>query len=166
VRINESIRARQVRLIGLDGKQVGVVPIEEAYDLAQQSGLDLVEVAPDGKPPVCKIMDYGKFMYEQGKKEKRARKRQHVIHLKEIQLKPKINDHDYLIKLKRARDFLMKSHKVKVTVQFRGRELAHTETGQRLLDRMAADVGDVGTLEQKSRMEGRRLVAIFAPKAQ
>lgn len=143
---------------------MGIVPTEEAISQARESGLDLVEVAPDGKPPVCKIMDYGKYMYELSKKEKRARKRQHVVHLKEIQLKPKINDHDYLIKLKRARQFLERSHKVKVTVQFRGREMAHTEVGQRLLARMKDDLQEVGVLEQGGRMEGRRLVAIFSPK--
>jgi translation initiation factor IF-3 len=162
--MNESIRVAQVRVIGVDGSQVGIISTKEAIDMAREGGLDLVEVAPDVKPPVCKIMDYGKFMYEQSKKEKRARKKQHIVHLKEIQLKPKITDHDYLVKLKRARQFLEKSHKVKVTVQFRGREMAHTEMGKRLLHRMVADLQEFGALEQGERMEGRRLVAIFAPK--
>jgi len=134
-----------VRLIDDAGEQVGIVATRDALTMAQERGLDLVEVSPTARPPVCRIMDYGKFKYEQSKRERVARKKQHVVHLKEVKLRPKIEDHDYLTKLQHARAFLEEKNKVKFTVTFRGREIAHPEMGQKLLIRVLGDLADLAS---------------------
>jgi translation initiation factor IF-3 len=163
VRVNRRIRVPKVRVIGSDGEQIGVLPTHEALDRAMEEELDLVEVSPNADPPVCRIMDYGKFMYEQSKKESQAKKKQHVVHLKEIKLRPKIEEHDYQFKKNHAEKFLTHKDKVKVTVLFRGREMDHRELGKRIMDRMAEDLSHVGTVERPALMEGRIMVMILAP---
>ncbi len=163
-RINERIRVPQVRVIGEDGAQLGILAVREALSLAQEKSLDLVEVSPTARPPVCRIMDYGKFKYEQSKRERKARKKQHVMHLKEVKLRPKIDDHDYGFKLQHARDFLTARDKVKFTVTFRGREMAHQELGHAMLQRVIADLADLAGPESIPRSEGRTLVMIMLPK--
>jgi translation initiation factor IF-3 len=163
-RINERIRVPQVRVIGPDGEQVGILATREALAKAREQGLDLVEVAPNSAPPVCRIMDFGRYKYEQNKKARKAKKRQHLMHVKEVKLRPKIEDHDYGFKMDHARKFLERHDKVKVTVTFRGRELAHTDLGRQLLDRVVADLTDVGVVESHMKMEGRTLVLIMVPK--
>ncbi|MGH7724674.1 MAG: translation initiation factor IF-3 [Candidatus Eiseniibacteriota bacterium] len=163
-RINERIRVPQVRVIGEDGAQLGILAVREALTLAQEKGLDLVEVSPTARPPVCRIMDYGKFKYEQSKRERKARKKQHVMHLKEVKLRPKIDDHDYGFKLQHAREFLTARDKVKFTVTFRGREMAHQELGHAMLQRVIADLADIAGPESIPRSEGRTLVMIMLPK--
>jgi translation initiation factor IF-3 len=165
-RINERIRVPQVRVIGDDGEQVGVLATREALALAQSKGLDLVEVSPTARPPVCRIMDYGKFKYEQNRRARKARKNQHVMHLKEVKMRPKIDDHDYSFKLQHARDFLAERDKVKFTVTFRGREMAHQEIGRQLVERIVTDLADVATVEQSARSEGRTLTMVVMPKPQ
>ncbi|WP_070121826.1 translation initiation factor IF-3 [Bacillus marinisedimentorum] len=161
--INESIRAREVRLIGANGDQIGVKTRQEALDMAANANLDLVLVAPNAKPPVCRIMDYGKYRYEQQKKEKEARKNQKIINLKEVRLSPGIEEHDYNTKLRNARKFLEKGDKVKASIRFRGRAITHKELGQRVLERLAEDCKDVSTIESKPKMEGRSMFLILAP---
>ena len=163
-RINERIRVPQVRVIGDDGEQVGVLATREALALAQSKGLDLVEVSPTARPPVCRIMDYGKFKYEQNRRARKARKNQHVMHLKEVKMRPKIDDHDYGFKLQHARTFLSERDKVKFTVTFRGREMAHQEIGRQLIERIVTDLADVATVEQSARSEGRTLTMVVMPK--
>jgi translation initiation factor IF-3 len=158
------IRIREVRLIDENGAQVGVVETGEARRRAYDAGLDLVEVSPDARPPVCKIMDYGKFKYEQSKRERKARKKQHVMHLKEVKLRPKIDDHDYDFKMTHAREFLTHRDKVKVTVTFRGREMAHQELGHQMLQKVIANLADIATPESIPKSEGRTLVMIMLPK--
>jgi translation initiation factor IF-3 len=138
----------------------------EALALAQEKGLDLVEVSPTARPPVCRIMDYGKFKYEQSKRERKARKKQHVMHLKEVKLRPKVAEHDYDFKVEHARQFLEKRDKVKFTVTFRGREMAHQEIGRELIQRIIAELADVATVEQSARSEGRTLTMVVMPKPQ
>jgi translation initiation factor IF-3 len=165
VRVNERIRTPQVRLIGPDGQQIGVVPVKEALAMAYERGLDLVEVStPANKPPVCKILDYGKYKYEQSKKKKAAKKKQHTVQLKEMRYRPKIEEHDYQFKTKKVREFLLNGFKVKVFVVFRGREMAHTEFGQKILERLQNELSDIALTEQKPKMEGRNLTAILMPK--
>jgi len=154
----------EVRLVGADGEMVGVVDIRAALDMAQQAGLDLVEVSPNADPPVCKILDYGKFKYEAQKKANAARKKQKVIEVKEIKMRPAIDDHDYDTKMRSVGRFLEEGDKVKVTLRFRGRELAHQELGMKLLERVRADVGDAAKVEQFPRMEGRMMTMVIAPK--
>src|SRR5438874_842863 len=156
-RVNERIRVPQVRVIGDDGEQVGVLPVREALTLAQSRGLDLVEVSPTARPPVCRIMDYGKFKYEQNRRARKAKKKQHVTQLKEIKMRPKIDDHDYGFKMDHARAFLAERDKVKFTVTFRGREMAHQEIGHRLIQRIVADLTEIATVESPARSEGRTL---------
>jgi translation initiation factor IF-3 len=144
-------------LISSDGQQVGLVPAEEGIKLAEQEGLDLVEISPDAKPPVCKVMDYGKYMYEIRKKEKDSKKKQHVIVLKEIRLRPRTEDHDLEFKIKHARKFLEQKNKVKFTVMFRGREMAYKEFGEELLDRVVENLEDIAKIESEKKLEGRRL---------
>jgi translation initiation factor IF-3 len=151
-------------VIGADGEQLGVMAPEEGLKLAQQAGLDLVEVAPMAKPPVCRIMDFSKYKYEQEKKEKEAKKKQHAIHIKEIRLKPKIGDHDYQVKLGFVKKFLERGDKVKVTLIFRGREMAHMELGTRVLDRLKTDIADVAQIEKPPLREGRAIIMIVGPK--
>jgi translation initiation factor IF-3 len=164
-RVNERIRVPQVRVIADDGTQLGILGAREALAMAQEKGLDLVEVSPTARPPVCRIMDYGKFKYEQSKRERKARKKQHVMHLKEVKLRPKIAEHDYSFKVELARDFLEKRDKVKFTVTFRGREMAHQELGHQMLQRVIADLAEVASPESIPRSEGRTLVMIMLPKA-
>jgi translation initiation factor IF-3 len=154
-----------VLLIDEDGTRVGVVPLREALALAEERGLDLVEVAPNAVPPVCRILDYGKFRYEQTKKEREARKHQKQAELKEVRLKPKTDDHDLEIKAKQARKFLLAGDKVKFTVRFRGREMAHPDIGREMLEQIAAELRDVATVEQRPLMEGRALSLLLAPSA-
>lgn len=164
VRINEKIRADTVRLIGPDGEQVGIVGVPEALGYADRLNLDLVEVAPMASPPVCKVMDYGKYRYEQEQKAKEARKRQTTISIKEIKLRPKIDDHDFDTKKGHVERFLNKGDKVKLTIMFRGRELVHPHLGERLLRRMADDLAEIGEVESEPNLDGRNMVMMLAPK--
>ena len=164
VRINEKIRADAVRLIGPDGEQVGIVSVPEALQYADRLNLDLVEVAPMASPPVCKVMDYGKYRYEQEQKAKEARKRQTTISIKEIKLRPKIDDHDFATKKGHVERFLKHGDKVKLTIMFRGRELVHPHLGERLLRRMAEDLVGVGEVESEPNLDGRNMVMMLAPK--
>ncbi|OFW58146.1 MAG: translation initiation factor IF-3 [Actinobacteria bacterium RBG_16_64_13] len=164
VRINEKIRAEAVRLIGPDGEQVGIVSVPEALSYADRLNLDLVEVAPMASPPVCKVMDYGKYRYEQEQKAKEARKRQTTISIKEIKLRPKIDDHDFGTKKGHVERFLKKGDKVKLTIMFRGRELVHPHLGERLLRRMAEDLADIGEIESEPSLDGRNMIMMLAPK--
>lgn len=163
MRVNEAIRAREVRLVDSEGKQVGIVPLEQARRRAEEAGLDLVEVAPDANPPVCKIIDYSKLQYELKRREREARKRQRHTDLKEVKMRPTIDRHDYEIKLRRIKEFLEVGHKVKVTIMFRGREMAHTERGRKLLEQVVADVGDRGTMYDRVVQVGRQQHMILAP---
>jgi len=152
-----------VRLIGVDGEQVGIVQLAEALRAARDADLDLVEIAPQADPPVCRIMDYGKHRYEQGQKEKEARKRQSQITIKEIKMRPKISDNDYKTKSGHVRRFLNDGAKVKATIMFRGREMTHTELGKGLLDRLADDMEDLATIEAYPKVDGRNMVMVLAP---
>jgi translation initiation factor IF-3 len=165
-RVNERIRVPQVRVIGDDGQQVGVLPVREALALAQSKGLDLVEVSPTARPPVCRIMDYGKFKYEQNLRARKAKKKQHHTHLKEVKMRPKIDDHDYDFKMRHAREFLGERDKVKFTITFRGREMAHTEIGHELMRKILAELTDIGIVESPPRQEGRSINAVVMPKQQ
>jgi translation initiation factor IF-3 len=162
-RINDRIRAPKVRLIGADGSQVGVVTRDEALGLAQDADLDLVEVAPNADPPVCKIMDYGKFKYQESIRAKEARKKQGHHTVKEIRFRPKIGIHDYETKKGRVVEFLNGGHRVKVTVMFRGREMHHTELGARLLERLVGDLDGIGSVEVASKLDGRNMSMMFSP---
>lgn len=153
-----------MRVIGSDGKQIGIMSTREALELAREEGLDLIEVAPDSDPPVCRIMDHGKYKYELNKRARESKKKQHIIHVKEIKLRPHIEEHDYQFKLKHAREFLEEGDKVKVTMIFRGREASHMELGQRVLDRMIEDLSDVSKVEKFPDVEGPSLVIVLAPK--
>jgi translation initiation factor IF-3 len=164
IRINERIRADRVRLIGPDGEQVGIVGVPEALDYADRLNLDLVEVAPMADPPVCKVMDFGKYRYEQEQKAKEARKRQTTISIKEIKLRPKIDDHDFDTKKGHVERFLKKGDKVKLTIMFRGRELVHPHLGEKLLRRMAEDLAEIGEIESEPNLDGRNMVMMLAPK--
>ncbi|HXE58596.1 MAG TPA: translation initiation factor IF-3 [Gemmatimonadales bacterium] len=164
VRVNRMIRISPVRVIGPGGEQLGVLPIEEALAAAQERGLDLVEVAPMARPPVVKIMDYGKYKFEEAKAARAAKKKQHVIHLKEVKFRPGIDDHDFEFKTRHTREFLQDGNKVKVTMMYRGRQMAHIELGKAVLDRVAAAVADVGKIEQEAKLEGRNMTMVLAPK--
>ncbi|GGH73004.1 translation initiation factor IF-3 [Compostibacillus humi] len=161
--VNEKIRAREVRLIDSNGEQLGVKSRQEALEIAQKRNLDLVLVAPNAKPPVCRIMDYGKYRYEQQKKEKEARKKQKVINIKEVRFTPGIGDHDFETKLKNARKFLEKGDKLKASVRFRGRAITHKELGQDVLNRLAEELKDIAVVETKPKMEGRNMFMMLAP---
>lgn len=162
--INEEIRDREVRLVDTDGSQLGVVPIDKAQQLAMDKNLDLVKIAPQAKPPVCKIMDYGKFRFEQAKKEKESRKNQKVIDIKEVRLSPSIDTHDFETKMNNAVKFLKGGDKVKVTVRFRGREVHHSSLGVQLLNKVEEYLAEYGTVEKKPKLEGRNMAMFFAPK--
>src|ERR671918_218688 len=162
-RINERIRAPQVRLVGSDGTQIGIVPVAEALRRAQEADLDLVEVAPQANPPVCRIMDYGKYKYERAMRQKEARKKQARVEVKEIKFRPKIDRHDYETKKGQVIRFLNAGNRVKVTIMFRGREMAHTELGQRILDRLVEDLDGLAIVEQPSKLDGRNMVMVLAP---
>jgi translation initiation factor IF-3 len=164
VRVNDRIRIPVVRVIGPDGEQVGILGIREALAYAQERQLDLVEVSPTAHPPVCRVMDFGKYKYEQSKKAQKARRKQHVMHLKEVKLRPKIEEHDFNFKVAHGREFLEAHDKVKFTVMFRGREMAHSQTGYRLLERVVKDLEEVGQVEIPPRMEGRNLVLLMIPR--
>jgi translation initiation factor IF-3 len=163
-RINDRIRAPEIRLIGADGENVGVVTPARALQMAEDAGLDLVEISPTAVPPVCKIMDFGKFKYETQKREAEARKKQKVIEIKEIKFRPGTDKHDYDVKMRSVLKFLEEGDKVKVTLRFRGREMAHQELGLELLNRVAADVGEAGKVESMPKLEGRQMVMMVAPK--
>ena len=161
--MNDKIRAPEIRLIGADGENVGVVSPERGRDLADEAGLDLVEISPNASPPVCKIMDFGKFKYEQQKKESEARKKQKIIEVKEVKFRPNTDTHDYDVKMRNVTKFLGNGDKVKVTLRFRGREMAHQELGRRLLERVAADTEEIGKVEAMPKMEGRQMVMMINP---
>lgn len=151
-------------MVGEDGEQIGILPTEEALAMAEERGLDLVEVATNARPPVCRIMDYGKFKYEQSKRAQKAKKKQHVTHLKEVKLRPKTEEHDYQFKLRNAIRFLENRDKVKVTILFRGREMTHLDIGRRILDKFIVDVGDIANLEVPPKREGRTMSLVLSPK--
>ncbi len=159
------IRAREARVVDQDGEQLGIMSKEDALQHAEEQGLDLVEVAPDAKPPVCRIMDYGKYKYQQSKRLQQAKKRQKIILVKEIKLRPKTEEHDYQFKTQHVRRFLQDGHKAKVTIMFRGREMAHVELGRRILDRIAVDMEDVSTVEQMPKQEGRNMTMVLGPRS-
>lgn len=163
IRINEHIRTYEVRVIDADGKQLGVLTVPAALERAKERGLDLVEVSPTAQPPVCRIMDFGKYKYEISKKQKASKAKQHVIKVKEIKFHPKTGENDYNYRLVQAKEFLEKGYKVKATVVFRGREMAHMEFGSRWLKKMAVDLAGVGAAETGSIQEGRNVTTIFAP---
>jgi translation initiation factor IF-3 len=162
--VNDRIRGGDIRLIGADGENVGVVSPSRALMMAEEAGLDLVEISPNAVPPVCKIMDYGKFKYETQKREAEARKKQKIIEIKEIKFRPGTDDHDYDVKMRSVMKFLEEGDKVKVTLRFRGREMAHQELGLQLLKRVEADVGDSGKIESMPRLEGKQMVMMIGPK--
>ncbi|MBT3660490.1 MAG: translation initiation factor IF-3 [Rhodospirillaceae bacterium] len=163
-RVNEDIDVDNVRLIDADGSQVGVVSIAEAQEMADEAGLDLVEISPHADPPVCKVLDYGKYKYEAQKKANEARKKQKIIEVKEIKMRPGIEDHDYQVKMRSVRKFIGNGDKVKMTIRFRGREMAHQELGLRVLDRVREDLDEEVKVEQFPRTEGRLMTMVVAPK--
>lgn len=164
-RVNENIRATEIRLIGADGENAGVVSPEQALDMAEEAGLDLVEISPNANPPVAKIMDYGKYKYEQQKRESEARKKQKVIEVKEVKFRPNTDTHDYDVKMRNVTKFLENGDKVKVTLRFRGREMAHQELGRDLLERVAEDTKEIGKVENMPKMEGRQMIMVIGPVA-
>mgnify|MGYP001619042061 FL=1 len=164
IRINDKIRVPQVRLVGPDGGQLGVVTIQNALEIANQHELDLVEVAPQASPPVCRVIDFSKFKYDQEKKEREAKKHQRQSRLKEIRLKPNIDDHDYQVKVKHAIGFLKKKDKVKVSLFFRGRQMEHLDLGRKILDRFIIDIQNDGQVEKNPALEGRVISFMVAPK--
>ncbi|MCB1547855.1 MAG: translation initiation factor IF-3 [Hyphomicrobiaceae bacterium] len=163
-RVNDTIRVREVQLIDAEGNNRGVVGRVEALELARESGLDLVEVAPNAQPPVCKILDYGKFKYQEQKKAAEARKNQKIVEIKEIKLRPNIDSHDYDVKMRSMLRFFEEGDKVKVTLRFRGREMAHQELGYQLLQKVKADVDTIAKVESEPRLEGRQMVMILSPR--
>ncbi|MGC6536833.1 MAG: translation initiation factor IF-3 [Candidatus Puniceispirillaceae bacterium] len=163
-RVNEAIRASSVRCIDPEGEQLGVLPINEALSRAFELGLDLVELQPNAEPPVCKILDYGKFKYQAQKRANEARKKQKVIEVKEIKLRPNIDEHDYQVKMRAVQKFLGAGDKVKVTLRFRGREMAHVELGAQLLDRVKTEIDEFAKVEALPKMEGRQMIMVIAPK--
>jgi translation initiation factor IF-3 len=163
-RMNEDIRVREVRLIDHTGQNVGIVAIAEALARANEAGLDLVEISPDAKPPVAKILDFGKYKYQEQKKAAEARKRQKIVEIKEIKMRPSIDDHDYDVKMRSIRRFFDDGDKVKVTLRFRGRELAHQELGWEVLQRVKVDTEPIAKVESEPRMEGRQMVMVLAPR--
>jgi translation initiation factor IF-3 len=165
LRINEEIRAREVRVVSESNEQLGVMSLKDALAMAEEQQLDLVEVAPTGKPPVCRVMDFGKFRYEQQKREKDAKKKQKVFTLKEVKLRPNIEDHDFYVKLKAAQRFLEEGNKVKVTIMFRGRELSHPELGRKVLMRVAEELKEIANMERDAKLEGRNMTMVMASKA-
>jgi translation initiation factor IF-3 len=163
VRINDQIRISPIRLIDAEGGQVGIVSLDEARERASTAGLDLVEVAPDARPPVCRLMDYGKYKYEEARKAREARKKQHNMQVKEVKYRPGIEDHDYEFKTRHVRRFLEDGDKVKVTMMFRGRQMSHPEIGLEVLERVLGDVEDVGKIESQPVREGRTMIMVLAP---
>jgi len=163
-RVNDQIRISPVRVVDENGEQLGILGLDEAKAAASERGLDLVEVAPMARPPVCRIMDYGKFKYEEARKAREARKKQHTTHVKEVKFRPGIEEHDFAFKVRHARRFLEEGDKVKATMMFRGRQMAHPELGREVLDRVAEAVEDVGKVESVPSMEGRFMIMILAPR--
>ncbi len=164
MRVNRQIRISPLRVIGAGGEQLGIMELEAAFAEAERLGLDLVEVAPMARPPVVRIMDYGKYKFEQAKMARQAKKKQHVIELKEVKYRPGIDDHDFNTKTRHARRFLEEKNKVKVTMMFRGRQVAHPELGQAVLTRVATELADVGKIESAGRLEGKSMTMILTPK--
>ncbi|WP_309495815.1 translation initiation factor IF-3 [Mechercharimyces sp. CAU 1602] len=163
--VNDSIRSREVRVVGEDGQQVGIIPTKEALRMAQEAELDLVAVAPQAKPPVCRIMDYGKYRYEQSKREKEAKKNQKIIQVKEIRFSPSIEEHDLQTKLRNVKKFLQNGDKVKLTIRFRGREITHQDLGRTIMKRIADDMKELGDVERHPKLEGRHMIMILGPKS-
>jgi translation initiation factor IF-3 len=163
--VNEKIRAPEVRVIGHDGQQLGIIPIRKALELAAMEHLDLVEVAPNAAPPVCKVMDYGKFKYQQNKRSQEAKKKQTVIQVKEVKIRPKTDEHDLQVKIRHIKRFLGQKDKAKVTILFRGREIAYADQGTKVLERIKEELKDEIIIEQQPKMEGRNLIMIVAPKS-
>jgi len=164
LRVNEDIRVREIRVVDENGEQLGVMAPREALRIARERGLDLVEVALTARPPVCRVMDYGKYMYEKSKKDRESRKNQKTIKIKEVRISPKIDVHDFGVRAKNAAGFLQKGNKVKATVRFRGREIVHSDIGKRLLEDLAQLVQDYAVVERVPRIEGRNMIMILAPK--
>lgn len=162
--MNDQIRVREVRLIGAEGENHGVVSTPQAIDIARDSGLDLVEISPNAEPPVCKVLDYGKYKYEQQKKANAARKSQKTQDVKEIKMRPGIDVHDYETKLKKVHQFIDKGDKVKMTIRFRGREMAHQELGMKVLNRVADEMAETAKIEARPKMEGRQMIMVISPK--
>ena len=162
--LNEEIRDKEVRLIGADGAQLGIMSAEKANELAEEEGLDLVKISPNAVPPVCKIMDYSKFCFDQKKREKEAKKNQHVVEIKEIRMSPSIDTNDFNVKLKNAQKFLKEGNRVKVTVRFRGREMAHTNLGEKLLLDFAESCAEVANMEKNPKLDGRFMAMFLTPK--
>ena len=165
MRINEEIRAREVRVVADEGEQLGIMSGRDALNLALERHMDLVEIAPNAKPPVCRIMDYGKYRYEQQKRDKEARKKQKSFDIKEVKLRPGIEDHDFDVKFKNAVRFLEDGDKVKITIMFRGRELSHPELGEVLLIKMAKQLEDLAVIERAAKLEGKNMIMIVGPKS-
>ena len=163
--LNEEIRDREARLVGADGAQLGIMSAREALEKAMEQGLDLVKISPTAVPPVCKLMDYGKFKFEQQKREKEARKNQHVVEIKEVRMSPGIDVNDFNVKLRNAQKFLAEGNRVKVTVRFRGREMAHTDIGKGLLLKFAEQCAEVATTEKDPKLDGRHMTMFLSPKA-
>jgi translation initiation factor IF-3 len=163
--INWDIRAPEVRVIDPEGKQMGILAVKEAIRIAEERGLDLVEVAPNSQPPVCRIMNYGKYKYQQSKRTQEARKHQTVIHIKEVKVRPRTEEHDFQFKLRHVKRFLDEGNKVKISILFRGREIAHPEFGKEMLNRFVEELKDIMVIEQFPRLEGRNMVMIMAPKS-
>jgi translation initiation factor IF-3 len=163
-RVNDQIEAAQIRLIDQNGEMVGIVSLHQGLQMAYEAGLDLVEISPNATPPVCKLLDLGKYKYEQQKKQNEARKKQKIIEIKEIKMRPGIDDHDYEVKKRAMIRFLEEGDKVKITLRFRGREMVHQELGFRLLERVRTDLGDLAKVEVAPRMEGRQMTMVLAPK--
>lgn len=164
--VNEEIREAQVRLIGDDGEQLGIMSSEEALGIAEERDLDLVMISPAAKPPVCKIMDYGKFRFEQAKREKENKKNQRVVEVKEIRMSPSIGENDFMVKLRNGQKFLAEGDRLKVTVRFRGREMAHTDLGKQLLERYAAECAEIAKIDKGAKLEGRLMTQFLSPKPQ
>ncbi|MBC7081993.1 MAG: translation initiation factor IF-3 [Firmicutes bacterium] len=164
LRVNEAIRAREIRLIDENGEQLGIMVVREGLRIAAERGLDLVEVAPNAKPPVCRLLDYGKYKYEQAKRDREARKKQRTMDIKEVRMTPKIEGHDFQVKVRNAQKFLQDGDKVKATVRFRGREIVHADIGRALLLDLAEEVKDYGVIEREPRVEGKHMIMVLAPK--
>ena len=165
LRVNQRIRVKEVRLIGPDGEQMGIVPTQDALHRAREFGLDLVEVASQANPPVCRIMDYSKYKYDQEKKAKEARKHQRIVHLKEIKIKPNIEEHDYQVKLYHLKRFLTRGDRAKLTMTFRGREMSHMDIGKKVMDRIISDLVEIGEIEKGPTKDGRNIIINFVPRS-
>jgi len=162
--INEEIKDKEVRLIGEDGEQLGIMTSDEAFQLAVEKELDLVKIAPGSNPPVCKVMDYGKYKFEQAKRDKEARRNQHIVEVKEIRMSPSIGINDFNVKLRNGQKFLSEGDRLKVTVRFRGREMAHTDIGAELLRKFAAECAEIATVDKDAKLEGRFMAMFLSPK--